>query len=98
MNQSERISRIFEARAVSSARDRNLLWGRLFLILNKRGRHMFKINSVRIALAALLFALCFIFATNRAMAQSQASTGQIIGTVKDPQSAPVSGANVKVSN
>jgi hypothetical protein len=32
------------------------------------------------------------------MAQSQASTGQIIGTVKDPQGAPVSGAAVKVSN
>src|SRR5215470_13425851 len=66
--------------------------------LSMRGRHMFKINSVRISLAALLFALCFIFGADRAMAQSQASTGQIIGTVKDPQGAPVSGATVKVSN
>src|SRR5262245_21344725 len=59
---------------------------------------MFKIYSVRISLAALLFALCFIFGADRAMAQSPASTGQIIGTVKDPQGAPVSGASVKVSN
>ncbi len=46
----------------------------------------------------MLFALCLFFVTSQASAQSQASTGQIVGTVKDPQGAAVPNATVTVNN
>ncbi len=48
--------------------------------------------------AGTLLAFCFLFGTATAIAQSQASTGQIVGTVKDPQGAAVPNATVTVNN
>src|SRR5262245_25906900 len=63
-----------------------------------RGRHMFKINSVRIALAALFFAACFISGADKAFAQAQGSTGQITGAVRDTNGAAIPGAKIKATN
>src|SRR2546422_957967 len=74
-------------------RDRNLLWGRLFPILNKRGRHMFKINSVRLAGLAILLAFTGAFVGSPALAQS-AVTGAVGGAATDPNNAAVANAAV----
>lgn len=50
------------------------------------------------SLCAVLLALCLCFAAVPAMAQSQASTGQIIGIVSDTQGAAISKATVTASN
>ncbi len=50
----------------------------------------------RLAVCSLLVAMCFC--VTQAFAQSQASTGQIAGTVKDAAGAIVNGASVKVTN
>jgi len=50
------------------------------------------------SLCALVLALCLGGASIPAMAQSQASTGQIAGAVVDSQGAAVAGAAVKVKN
>lgn len=52
-------------------------------------------QAVRVLMLVLL---CLIFNTSHATAQSEASTGQIVGTVKDPQGADVTGATVTVTN
>lgn len=54
---------------------------------------MFK--SLRLSLVSLLIVA---FCTIGAMAQSQASTGQIVGTVKNPNGELVTGATVTVTN
>ncbi len=59
---------------------------------------MSKLTIIRFTCALVIFAFCFVCGAGNAMAQSQASTGQIVGTVKDPQGAAVSGATVTVSN
>src|SRR5262249_44728519 len=59
---------------------------------------MSKLKPISIVCTLALFAICFILVASDALAQSQASTGQIIGTVKDPQGAAVAGATVTVSN
>src|SRR5262245_60529889 len=63
-----------------------------------RGRHMFKINSVRITLAVLFFAACLTLGADKAFAQAQGSTGQITGAVRDTNGAAVPGAKIKATN
>src|SRR5215510_9660469 len=53
-----------------------------------RGRHMFKINSVRLACLAILFAFTVACAGSLALAQS-AVTGAIGGVATDPNNAAV---------
>src|SRR5215813_2018425 len=62
-------------------------------ILNKRGRHMFKINSVRSACLAILFAFTGAFVGSPALAQS-AVTGAVGGAATDPNNAAVANATV----
>lgn len=50
------------------------------------------------AWCALLGLLIGLLGVTHAMAQSQASTGQIVGTVLDPQGAAIAGAQATVSN
>jgi hypothetical protein len=50
------------------------------------------------SLCAVLLALCLCWSAVPAMAQSQASTGQIAGAVTDNQGAAISGATVKATN
>ncbi len=50
------------------------------------------------SLCVVLLALCLCSSAVPAMAQSQASTGQIAGTVTDNQGAAISGATVKATN
>lgn len=52
----------------------------------------------RPACLLLLLTLCFALGTNRAVAQSQASSGQIAGTVTDTTGALVQNSTVKVIN
>jgi outer membrane receptor protein involved in Fe transport len=59
---------------------------------------MFKINSVRIAFAALFFAACFISGADKAFAQAQGSAGQITGAVRDTNGAAIPGAKIKATN
>jgi carboxypeptidase family protein/TonB-dependent receptor-like protein len=59
---------------------------------------MFKINSVRIALAALFFAACLILGADNAFAQAQATTGQITGIVRDNRGGAIPNATIKVTN
>jgi outer membrane receptor for ferrienterochelin and colicin len=59
---------------------------------------MFKINSVRIALAAIFFAACFTLGADKAFAQAQGSTGQITGAARDGNGAAVPGAKIKATN
>jgi hypothetical protein len=59
---------------------------------------MLKTNSVRIAFAALFFALCFTLAADKVFAQAQGSTGQITGTVRDNNGGAVPGAAVTAVN
>ncbi len=58
---------------------------------------MSKIKPFR-SVSALLVALCLALSTVPAMAQSQASTGQITGSVVDSTGALVPGATVKATN
>src|SRR5262249_58522975 len=57
-----------------------------------RGRHMFKINSVRLAGLAFLFAFTVACAGSLALAQS-AVTGAVGGAATDPNNAAVAGAS-----
>lgn len=50
------------------------------------------------SLCAVLMALCLGFSAVPAMAQSQATTGQIAGAVVDNQGAAITGATVKATN
>src|SRR3989441_4299607 len=50
------------------------------------------------SLCAVLMALCLGFSAIPAMAQSQATTGQVAGTVVDNQGAAITGAKVKAIN
>ena len=50
------------------------------------------------SLCVVLLALCLCSSAVPAMAQSQASTGQITGTISDNQGAAISGATVKAIN
>jgi len=50
------------------------------------------------SLCAVLLALCLCWSAVPAMAQSQASTGQIAGAVTDNQGAAITGATVKATN
>lgn len=50
------------------------------------------------SLCAVLLALCLGLGSVTAMAQSQASTGQITGTVTDPQGSGISAANITATN
>jgi outer membrane receptor for ferrienterochelin and colicin len=59
---------------------------------------MFKINSVRIALAVLFFAACLALGADKAFAQAQGSTGQITGAVRDSNGAAIPGAKIKATN
>jgi len=59
---------------------------------------MFKSNSYRLLMAAMLFALCFVLGSSEAFAQAQGSTGQISGSVRDSQGAAVAGASVRAVN
>ncbi len=59
---------------------------------------MFKSNSYRLLMAAMLFALCFVLGSSEAFAQAQGSTGQISGSVRDSQGAAVAGASIKAVN
>lgn len=59
---------------------------------------MFKSNSYRLLMAAMLFALCFVLGSSEAFAQAQASTGQISGIVRDGQGAAVAGTTVTATN
>lgn len=59
---------------------------------------MSKYTPYKFFFALVLFTCCFAFGVASALAQSQASTGQIIGTVKDPQGGSVPNATVSVSN
>src|SRR5262245_43351118 len=58
-----------------------------------RGRHMFKINSVRLACLAILVAFTVACAGSLALAQS-AVTGAVGGTATDPNNAAVANASV----
>ncbi len=59
---------------------------------------MFKSNSYRLLMAAMLFALCFVLGSSEAFAQAQGSTGQITGSVRDNQGAAVAGASIRAVN
>jgi hypothetical protein len=59
---------------------------------------MFKSNSYRLLMAAMLFALCFVLGSSEAFAQAQGSTGQITGSVRDNQGGAVAGASVRAVN
>jgi hypothetical protein len=59
---------------------------------------MLKRNLYKSACAAFLFALCLIGGAGQMFAQSQASTGQISGTVRDSAGAAVPSATVRVTN
>lgn len=59
---------------------------------------MSKLTPSKFLFALVLFTCCFAFGVTSAFAQSQASTGQIVGTVKDPQGATVPNATVTVTN
>ncbi|HWP43995.1 MAG TPA: carboxypeptidase-like regulatory domain-containing protein, partial [Blastocatellia bacterium] len=50
------------------------------------------------SICALMLALCLATSAVPAMAQSQASTGQIAGSVVDSQGAAIARATVKVTN
>jgi outer membrane receptor for ferrienterochelin and colicin len=52
----------------------------------------------KLSLSRLLCLAAMLMLSNVAFAQSQATAGQIVGTVKDPQGAAVAGATVTVSN
>jgi len=55
---------------------------------------LFRLRSA----GALMLLLCFVLGASHAAAQSQASSGQIAGTVSDPTGAVVQNATVKVLN
>ena len=59
---------------------------------------MSKYTPYRILCAVVLLTLGMVLSLNSVLAQSQASTGQIVGTVKDPQGAAVPNATVTVNN
>jgi hypothetical protein len=59
---------------------------------------MSKLTPSKFFFALVLCTCCFAFSVTSALAQSQASTGQIVGTVKDPQGAAVPNATVTVTN
>ena len=59
---------------------------------------MSKITPYKFLFAFVLFTCCCAFGVASAFAQSQASTGQIVGTVKDPQGGSVPNATVTVTN
>ncbi len=59
---------------------------------------MFKQLSYSLLAFRLLCAALVLMTSTFAFAQSQATAGQIVGTVKDPQGAAVAGAKVTVSN
>ncbi len=46
----------------------------------------------------MVFALCFVIGAQQASAQSQASTGQIVGSVRDNNGAAIANATVKAVN
>lgn len=55
----------------------------------------FKFEPIRFLAAAMLVALCLLIGGGKAFAQSQGSTGQITGTVRDSNGSAVPGAVVK---
>lgn len=59
---------------------------------------MFKPSTLKLARLTAVFMLCFVFGVSQMSAQSQASTGQIAGTVQDAAGAVVANAQVKISN
>ncbi len=59
---------------------------------------MSKLTPYKLLFALVLSCCCFAFGVTSAFAQSQASTGQIVGTVRDPQGAALPNASVTVSN
>ncbi len=59
---------------------------------------MSKLTPSKFLFALVLLTCCFAFGVTSALAQSQASTGQIVGTVKDPQGADVPNATVTITN
>ncbi len=59
---------------------------------------MSKITPYRTLCAVVFLTLGMVLSLNPVFAQSQASTGQIVGTVKDPQGASVPNATVTVNN
>ncbi len=59
---------------------------------------MSKLTPYKLLFALVLSCCCFAFGVTSALAQSQASTGQIVGTVRDPQGAALPNASVTVNN
>jgi hypothetical protein len=67
------------------------------ILIIKRGTNMLRQKLYR-TVCALTLVLCMSASALPAMAQSQASSGQVAGVVADNQGAAVTGATVKVSN
>lgn len=59
---------------------------------------MSKLKLYRLACAIVLSALCLVLVSVQANAQAHASTGQIVGSVRDAQSAAIPNATVRAIN